>query len=149
MRAATFMFVCSIFCVIFLSVIAQAQNSLTHDTGPLKFTVIDNGYIGDDGTGTYGGVVFNGNVNAMFTAGFIGGNLGFGGTYGMVGSFIDGGGTPVIQDYFNITPFSGFYSDPYFNQISSAETGFTPNPGESAYTEHKSKTGPKKYALPI
>jgi hypothetical protein len=141
MRAATFMFVCSIFCVIFLSVIAQAQNSLTHDTGPLKFTVIDNGYIGDDGTGTYGGVVFNGNVNAMFTAGFIGGNLGFGGTYGMVGSFIDGGGTPVIQDYFNITPFSGFYSDPYFNQISSAETGFTPNPGESAYTEHKSKTG--------
>jgi hypothetical protein len=140
MRNATFMFVFSFFCVISLSVITQAQTSLIHDTGPLQFTVIDNGYIGDDGTGTYGGVVFNGNVNAMFTAGFIGGNLGFGGTYGMIGSFTSGG-TPVIQDYFTITPFSGFSSDPDFNQISSAETGFTPNPGESAYTENKSETG--------
>jgi hypothetical protein len=140
MRNATFMFACSIFCVIFSSVITQAQTSLTHDTGPLQFTVIDNGYIGDDGTGTYGGVVFNGNVNSMFTAGFIGGNLGFGGTYGMIGSFTSGG-QPVIQDYFNVTPFSGFYSDPYFNQISSAETGFTPNPGESSIVLNKSETG--------
>jgi hypothetical protein len=140
MRTATFMFVCSICCVIFLSVITQAQTSLTHDTGPLQFTVIDNGYIGDDGTGTYGGVVFNGNVNAIFTAGFIGGNLGFGGTYGMIGSFTSGG-QPVIQDYFNVTPFSGFSSDDFFNQISAAETGFTPNPGESSYTYCKSETG--------
>jgi hypothetical protein len=139
MRTATFMFVCSICCVIFLSVITQAQTSLTHDTGPLQFTVIDNGYIGDDGTGTYGGVVFNGNVNAIFTAGFIGGNLGFGGTYGMIGSFTSGG-QPVIQDYFNVTPFSGFSSDDFFNQISAAETGFTPNPGESSYTYCKSET---------
>jgi hypothetical protein len=140
MRNATFMFVCSIFCVILLSVIAQAQTSLTHDTGPLQFTVIDNGYIGDDATGTYGGVVFNGNVNAMYTAGFMGGNLGFGGTYGMIGSFTSGG-TPVIQDYFNITPFSGFSSDPNFNQISSAEYGFTPNPGESSIIKNLSNTG--------
>ncbi|MHA2101535.1 MAG: T9SS type A sorting domain-containing protein, partial [Candidatus Kariarchaeaceae archaeon] len=118
------------------------QTSLTHDTGPLQFTVIDNGYIGDDGTGTYGGVVFNGNVNAMFTAGFMGGNLSFGGAYGMIGSFTSGG-QPVIQDYFNVTPFSGFYSDPFFNQISSAKFGFTPNPGEESIIKNKSNTGQK------
>ena len=54
------------------------QNSLTHNTGTLEVTIIDNGYIGDDATGTYGGVVFSGNQNAMFTAGLIFGQYGEG-----------------------------------------------------------------------
>jgi len=144
MRNATFMFVCSIFCVIFLSVITQAQTSLIHDTGPVQMEVIDNGYIGDDGTGTFSGFVFNGNVNAMFTAGLIDGQVA-GGVYdgagGMIGSFVDGGGTPVIQDYSNVTPFSGFSSDPSFNQISAADITHNLIPGADAHIEYKSNTG--------
>lgn len=141
MRNATFMFVCSFFCVIYLSVITQAQNSLIHDTGLLQMTVIDNGYIGDDGTGTYGGVVFNGNVNAMFTAGIIGGNLEVvGGAFGMIGSFISGG-NPVIHDLFNVTPFSGFFSNSFFNQISMADVGITLVPGAVGHLENRSNTG--------
>ena len=64
MRNTTFIFVCSLFCVIFLSAITQAQNSRTHNTGTLEVTIIDNGYIEDDGSGTYGGIVFNGNPDA-------------------------------------------------------------------------------------
>ena len=73
-----FLLVYSFFCVIILSVITQAQNSLTHNTGTLEVTTIDNGYIGDDTTHTYGGVVFNGNQNAMFIAGLIFGQYGQG-----------------------------------------------------------------------
>ena len=67
MRAATLLFACSFYCVVFLAGIVQAQNSLTHNTGTLEVTISEDGYIGDDGNGTYGGVVFNGNQNAMFT----------------------------------------------------------------------------------
>ena len=106
----------SLFSVIVLILgISNGQTSLTHDTGTLQMMVIDNGYIGDDGTGTYGGVVFNGNVNAMFTAGLMGGNLGLGGAFGMVGRFTVGGIT-AIQDFVNVNPFTGFSSDPFFNQ---------------------------------
>jgi hypothetical protein len=110
MRAATFMFVCSIFCVIFLSVITQAQNSLTHNTGTLEVTIIDNGYWGDDASGTYGGVIFNGNQNALYTGGFIYGEYGLGG-----GSF----GIGLIEDLYNVVPITGFSSNTYFNQIAN------------------------------
>ena len=108
MRNANFVFVCSIFCVIFLSVIIQAQNSLTHNTGSLEVTIIDNGYIGDNSAGSYGGVVFNGNSNAMFAGGFIFGQYGL------------GGGNYYFQlvDFFNFTPITGFFSDPNFNEIA-------------------------------
>jgi len=118
-----------------------AQTSLTHDTGPVQMSVIDNGYIGDDGTGTYGGFIFNGNVNAMFTAGIIFGNIGpLSGAYGMIGSFTFEG-TPVIQNLINVTPFSGFSSDPFFNQISMADIGVDFNPNAASHIEYKSNTG--------
>ena len=50
MRNAIHILVCIFFCVIFLSPTTQAQNSLTHNTGSLEVTIIDNGYIGDDTT---------------------------------------------------------------------------------------------------
>jgi len=117
-----------------------SQTSLTHDTGPVQMTAIDNGYIGDDGTGTYGGFVFNGNVNAMFTAGVVGGRLSTGSVFGMIGSFTSGG-TPVIQDFHNVTPFNGFSSDPFFNQISSVDIAATSLPGADTHMEYKSNTG--------
>jgi len=119
MRAATFMFVCCFFCVIFLSGITQAQNSLTHNTGTLEVTIIDNGYIGDDGNGTYGGVVFNGNQNAMFTAGFLYGEMGQ--AWGNIGSFL-------IEDIQNLIPITGFSSDPYFNEIAYHTVALIINP---------------------
>jgi len=49
----------------------------------------------------------------MFTASIIGGNLDLlGGAFGMIGSFTSGG-IPAIQDLFNVTPISGFSSDPF------------------------------------
>ncbi len=132
------------FCIFLFTALlssTNAQPSLTHDTGTLQMTVIDNGYIGDDGTGTYGGVIFNGNVNAMFTAGIIGGNLSLlGGTFGMVGSFTSGG-IPVIQDFANVTPFNGFSSDPFYNQISACDVAISLVPGAEGHIEYKSNTG--------
>ena len=110
MRAATFLFVCSFFCVIFLAGIIQAQNSLTHNTGTLEVTIIDNGYLGDDGSGTYGGVVFNGNPNAMYAGGFIYGQ--YGQAWGNMGSFL-------IEDLYNVISITGFSSNAYFNQITN------------------------------
>ncbi len=131
MRAATFMFVCSIFCVIFLSGITQAQNSLTHNTGTLEVTIIDNGYIGDNPTGTYGGVVFNGNQNALFCGGLIFGQdgLGYGNYYF---SFVD---------FFNFTPIAGFFSDPNFNEIAYHTVALTGNPDSRTMVESLSNTG--------
>jgi len=48
-----------------LSVFLRAQNSLTNNTGTLEVTIIDDGYIGNKYSVTYGGIVFNGNKNAM------------------------------------------------------------------------------------
>ena len=127
-----------VFLFIAMLGINNAQTSLIHDTGFLQMEVIDNGYIGDDGTGTYGGVVFNGNVNAMWTAGVIGGNLSLGGAFGSIGSF---GGIPVIQDFVNVIPFNAFSSDPFFNQISAADITTTLLPGADGHLEYKSNTG--------
>jgi len=109
MRNTFFMCTHLFFCITMLSVIMQAQNSLTHNTGTLEVTIIDNGYIGDDATGAYGGVVFNGNPNAIFTAGIIVGANGA--AWGNLGSF-------SIEDFFNFIPITGFYSNTYFNEIT-------------------------------
>jgi signal transduction histidine kinase/DNA-binding response OmpR family regulator len=132
MRAATFMFVCSIFCVILLSVITQAQNSLTHNTGTLEVTIIENGYIGDDVTDTYGGVVFNGNPNAMFTAGYILADNGL--AWGNMGNF-------SIEDLFNVIPITGFYSNPHFNEITYHRVGLTVDPSSQGDIKSLSNTG--------
>ena len=126
------MFVCSIFCVIFLSVITQAQNSLTHNTGTLEVTIIDNGYLGDDGSGTYGGVVFNGNQNAMFTAGVLYGESGI--AWGNIGSF-------SIEDFQNLIPITGFFSDPNFNEITYHTVVAITNPDARADIKSLSNTG--------
>jgi hypothetical protein len=136
MEVAMFKVVNSLFCImVFITMgsINFAQTSLTHDTGPVQMEVIDNGYIGDDGTGTYSGFVFNGNVNAMYAAGVIGGNLSLGGSFGTVAT--------SAQDFVNVTPFSGFSSDPFFNQISEADITTTLLPGADGHLEYKSNTG--------
>ena len=85
MKNAILLIVSSFFCELILCDITQAQNSLTHNTGTLEVTTIENGYIGDNGTGTYGGTVFQGNQNAMFMAGIIFGQDGQGyGSYGFL-----------------------------------------------------------------
>ncbi len=131
MRNATLTFVCSFFCVIFLSVITQAQNSLTHNTGTLEVTIIENGFIGDDNTGTYGGVVFNGNQNAMYCGGIIFGQdgLGYGNYY------------YVFGDFYNFTPITGFFSDPNFNEIAYHTVAFLGNPDTRIKMESLSNTG--------
>jgi len=135
-----------LFLLLFMTVgsINFAQTSMIHDTGPVQMEVIDNGYIGDDGTGTFSGFVFNGNVNALFTGGFIDGVPApanpYSGAGGMIGSFTIGGVT-AIEDYLNVTPFSGFSSDPFFNQISAADLVHSLIPGADGHLEYKSNAG--------
>jgi hypothetical protein len=132
MRTATFMFVCSLFCVIFLSAITQAQNSLTHNTGTLEVTIIDNGYWGENGSGTYGGVIFNGNQNALYTGGFIYGEYGLGG-----GNF----GIGLIEDLYNVVPITGFFSDTYFNEIAYHTFALISFPSSRTSVKSCSNTG--------
>jgi hypothetical protein len=131
MRNATFMYVCCFFCVIFLSVITQAQNSLTHNTGSLEVTIIDNGYIGENSSGSYGGVVFNGNTNALFAGGFIFGQNGEGG-----GNYYF-----ILVDFFNVVPITGFFSDPNFNEITYHTVALTGNPDSRTTVKSLSNTG--------
>jgi hypothetical protein len=132
MRNATFLFVCSFFCVIFLSVFTQAQNSLTHNTGTLEVTIIDNGYLGDDGSGTYGGVVFNGNPNAMYAGGFIFGQ--YGQAWGNMASFL-------IEDIYNAIPITGFSSNAFFNQITDHTFALILNPDSRTNIKSYSNAG--------
>jgi hypothetical protein len=101
------------------------QNSLTHNTGTLEVTIIDNGYIGDDGTGSYGGVVFNGNQNAMYTAGLIFGQNGEG--YGNYYS--------QFVDFYNYIPITGFFSIPHFNQYAHHTVSLLGNPDSRTMVE--------------
>ncbi len=126
------MFICSIFCVIFLSVITQAQNSLTHNTGTLEVTIIDNGYIGDDGSSTFGGVVFNGNQNAMYTAGL---------SYAALGGGYGNFGVGNIEDFYNFTPIAGFFSIPYFNEYAYYTATLYAYPSSRSIVESFSNTG--------
>ena len=121
----------SFFCIIILSVIIQAQNSLTHNTGTLEVTIIDNGYIGDDTTHTYGGIVFNGNQNALFIAGFIFGQYGQG--YGNV--------YRIFADFYNEVPLAGFYSIQDFNQCANYTAATTVDPDSRIKVESFSNTG--------
>ena len=130
---------CFVFTLMFFVGFNYAQNSLTHNTGSLQLTVIENGYIGDNASGTYGGVVFNGNVNAMFTAGLLAGIPGTGAS-GMIGSF-QSGGVPVIQDLTNIVPISGFTYDPFFDQISDYSVGVIFDPDRGGHISVHSNTG--------
>jgi hypothetical protein len=115
-----------------LSGITQAQNSLTHNTGTLEVTSIENGYIGENGSGSYGGVVFNGNPNAMWTAGLIFGQNGEG-----YGNF----GIGVPEDFFNYIPIAGFFSTPYFNQKAYYTVALTGDPDSRTMVESLSETG--------
>jgi len=132
MRIATFMFVCCFFCVIFLSVITQAQNSLTHNTGTLEVTIIDIGYIGDNGSGTYGGVVFNGNLNAMYCGGLMFGQYGV-----AYGNF----GIGYVEDFYNVIPIAGFFPTPHFNQYAYHTVALLGNPDSRTMVESLSNTG--------
>lgn len=113
------------------SAISEAQNSLTHNTGTLEVTIIDNGYIGDDTTHTYGGVVFNGNQNALFLAGFIYGQYGQG--YGNQYRF--------MADFYNTIPLTGFYSIPNFNQCANYNLAATYYPNYNTKVESFSNAG--------
>jgi hypothetical protein len=131
MKAVTFIFVCCFFCVIFLPFITKAQNSLTHDTGTLEVTTIENGYIGDNGTSTYGGVVYQGNQNAIFMAGIIFGQNGEGyGNYGF-----------IIEDFYNVIPIAGFDSTLYFNQYAYYTLALSGIPDYRTMVETFSNTG--------
>ncbi|MCW8802995.1 MAG: hypothetical protein OQK57_01260, partial [Ignavibacteriaceae bacterium] len=107
------------------------QNSLTHNTGTLEVTVIDNGYIGDDTTHTYGGVEFNGNQNALFIAGFIFGQYGQG--YGNM--------YRLMADFYNDIPIAGFDSTNFFNQHAYYTLAFTWDLDYRTMIESFSNTG--------
>ena len=131
MRIANLFFVFCFFCIMFLSSITQAQNSLTHNTGSLEVTIIDNGYIGNDTTGTYGGVVFNGNQNALYIAGIIFGQNGEG--YGNC--------YKQFVDFYNDVPITGFFPTPYFNQYAYHTVTIHGNPDSKTFVESFSNTG--------
>ncbi|MCW8810318.1 MAG: hypothetical protein OQK64_05110, partial [Ignavibacteriaceae bacterium] len=115
-----------------LSVISRAQNSLTHDTGTLEVTIIDNGYIGDNSSGTYGGIVFNGNQNAMAMSGLI-----FGQNGQAYGSFV----SQIFADFYNEIPIAGFYPHTYFNQYAYYTIALSSNPDSKTFIETFSNTG--------
>ncbi|MCW8812738.1 MAG: hypothetical protein OQK65_04310, partial [Chlorobium sp.] len=106
-----------------LSVISRAQNSLTHDTGTLEVTIIDNGYIGDNYSGTFGGIVFNGNQNAIAMSGLIFGQNGQ--AYGSFGS--------IFEDFYNEIPIAGFYPHTYFNQYAYYNVALSSNPDSKMF----------------
>ncbi|MCW9095049.1 MAG: T9SS type A sorting domain-containing protein [Ignavibacteriaceae bacterium] len=125
---------CTFFCIIFLSSIVQAQNSLTHNTGTLEVTTIENGYIGNDHSGNYGGVIFNGNQNAMpgsAGAGIIFGRNGEG--HGNYGS--------LFEEFYNDIPIAGFFPHTFFNQYAYYTIALTGDPDSKTFVESFSNTG--------
>jgi len=125
---------CTFFCIIFLSSIVQAQNSLTHNTGTLEVTTIENGYIGNDHSGNYGGVIFNGNQNAMpgsAGAGIIFGRNGEG--HGNYGS--------LFEEFYNDIPIAGFFPHTFFNRYAYYTIALTGDPDSKTFVESFSNTG--------
>ncbi len=105
--------------LLLFSITISAQSTLTHDTGKIKFTVFNNGYLGHGASGAGGsGLTFNGNVDALYTGGVIVGHPAVG-VNGMVGSFTSGN-TVSINDMVSSNGMNGFYSDASFNQIADA-----------------------------
>jgi hypothetical protein len=120
--------------VIILSAVTQAQNSLTHNTGTLEVTTIENGYIGNDHSGMYGGVVFNGNQNAMpgsAGAGLIFGRNGEG--HGNYGS--------IFEEFYNDIPIAGFFPHTFFTQYAYYTVALTGDPDSKTFMESFSNTG--------
>jgi len=121
-----------LFCLLVTLVagISRAQNSLTHNTGNLEVTIIDDGYIGNIYSGTYGGIVFNGNQNAMAMSGLLFGLNGEG--YGVY--------FPT-NDFYNEMPIAGFYPHSYFNQYANYTIALTSDPNSKTFVETFSNTG--------
>jgi hypothetical protein len=115
-----------------LSITSIAQNSLTHNTGTLEVTIIDDGYIGNKYSVTYGGIVFNGNQNAMAMSGLI-----FGQNGEAYGSFT----SQIFADFYNETPIAGFYPHTYFNQYAYYTVAMSSNPDSKTFVETFSNTG--------
>lgn len=107
-----------IFLTLVLSTALFAQATLNHDTGSIKVTVFNNGYIGHNDLGSGAGFVYDGNVDALFTGGLMIGHPAAG-VNGMVGSFTSGSAT-VINDMVSTDGMNGFYSDSFFNQVADA-----------------------------
>ncbi len=136
--------------IVFLLLISSftfSQTFVNHDTGPLKVSLFNNGYIGHNFDATQGnGVVFGSSPDAMFTAGLIFGDN-IRGVNGMVGSFVQGTPqTPIIADLQNTIPFTPFSSDPNFNQITEVtmNDGLAPVPyNVSIKLKSYSNTGDK------
>jgi hypothetical protein len=117
--------------ILYPCIAVLAQDSLTHNTGTLEIAIIDNGYIGDNYSGTYGGVVFNGNQNVMAMAGIIFGQNGEAhGNYG-----------GIFEDFYNEIPIAGFFSHPYFNQYAYYTIALSGNPDSKTSVETFSNTG--------
>jgi len=121
----------SFFLVLMLSVILKAQSSLTHDTGTLQVTIIDDGYIGNKYSVAYGGIVFDGNQNAMAMSGLI-----FGQNGEAYGSFA----SQIFADFYNETPIAGLYPHTYFNQYSHYTIALSSNPDSKMFVETFSNT---------
>jgi len=98
---------------------AIIPTTITHNTGNLKVTLFNNGYIGHEFSGAIGGgIVVGTNPDAMYTAGIMIGDP-ITGVNGMVGSFTDGT-NPVIQDNVKQYGMFGFTSNATFDQIATA-----------------------------
>jgi len=91
-------------------------------------TIIDNGYLGDNYSGSYRGIVFNGNQNAIAMAGLIFGQEGQ--AYGS-----------CFEDFYNETPIAGFYPHSYFNQYANYTMALSSNPDSKTFVETFSNTG--------
>jgi hypothetical protein len=107
------LFFISVFLLVSSLVLAQAPTPLTHNTGPLTFSIFDNSFIGhlNDGSGG-NGIKFKTAVDAMYTGGFVAGYSNTK-TVGVIGSF-------TINDMVITTPFGAFSSNTFFNQVSNS-----------------------------
>jgi hypothetical protein len=115
-----------------LPITSIAQNSLIHNTGTLEVTIIDDGYIGNKYSVTYGGIVFNGNQNAMAMSGLI-----FGQNGEAYGSFA----SQIFADFYNEIPIARFYPHTYFNQYAYYTVAMSSNPDSKTFVETFSNTG--------
>jgi hypothetical protein len=92
-----------------------AQTGYVHNTNTVTCGMADNGVIGDNGSGSYGGLTYLGGSNAIYSG-------------GLVVTVISATGTPIVSgmcasynlnDFVNAEPFSGFTSDANFDTIGS------------------------------
>jgi hypothetical protein len=84
-----------------------AQTEYVHDTGNMTCAVVDNGIVGDDGSG-YSGLTFMGGMDVVYTGGHVVGING--GVLGMCESY-------DLVDFTNLVPGNFPLSDANFEQI--------------------------------